>query len=659
MIRFLQTKGRLQQILLVGFLSIICIMMVVTLIPGGSTLTDFFGLGLGQNVVAKIGGHEITSQDLVTQTRNYARQQYGARAEMAVPFIMPQVANMLINRRILLNEADRLGLTATDADLRYLLQHGQYAQVFFPDGNFVGQTQYQNILSNQGVTVQQFEDDVRSQITIDKLRQAIEGGVVVSHSELQQQFKTENTRVKFDYAVLSLDDVQKQVSVSDAELRAYYEKQKPQLANSIPEERKIKYILVDYAKAGAGISQAELESYYKDHMSEYRVPESVTVRHILISAPAPGPDGKVDQATVDAAKAKAEDVLKQLKAGAKFEDLAKKYSEDPGSKDKGGLIGPIQKGQTVAEFEKAAFGAQKGQTVGPIKSSFGFHIIHVDDKTDAHVKSLEEVKPQIEPLLGKQKGQAAAESMAKSLQSSAATMGMDKAASSKGLQVMESGYFARNADLPGIGTSTGLMDAVFGAAQKTPSTPVAVPVQNGWAVVQVTDVKPASTPTFEAAKARLSEELKREKASSELEAKVKELADKARAEHNLRAAAKAVGATVKTSEFVKPGDQVPIVGQLTGPAEVVFSMKPGEISNPVQAGSNGVVFALLDKQEPPASEFDQAKDEIRQGILQKKRGEAIALYISALKDKMQKDGKIRINDKEIQRLSTAASNPRS
>jgi peptidyl-prolyl cis-trans isomerase D len=659
MIRFLQTKGRLQQILLVGFLSIICIMMVVTLIPGGSTLTDFFGLGLGQNVVAKIGGHEITSQDLITQTRNYARQQYGARAEMAVPFIMPQVANMLINRRILLNEADRLGLTATDADLRYLLQHGQYAQVFFPDGNFVGQTQYQNILSNQGVTVQQFEDDVRSQITIDKLRQAIEGGVVVSQSELQQQFKTENTRVKFDYAVLSMDDVEKQVTVSDSELRAYYEKQKPQLANSIPEERKIKYILVDYAKAGSGVSQAELESYYKDHMNEFRVPESVTVRHILISAPAPGPDGKVDQATVDAAKAKAEDVLKQLKAGAKFEDLAKKYSEDPGSKDKGGLIGPIQKGQTVAEFEKAAFGAQKGQTVGPIKSSFGFHIIHVDDKTDAHVKSLDEVKSQIEPIVGKQKGQAAAESMAKSLQSSAATMGMDKAAASKGLQVMESGYFARNADLPGIGTSTSLMDAVFGAAQKTPSTPVAVPVQNGWAVVQVTDVKPASTPTFEAAKARLSEELKREKASSQLEAKVKELADKARAEHNLRAAAKAVGATVKTSEFVKPGDQVPIVGQLTGPAEVVFSMKPGEISNPVPAGSNGVVFALLDKQEPPASEFDQAKDEIRQSILQKKRGEAIALYISALKDKMQKDGKIRINDKEIQRLSTAASNARS
>jgi peptidyl-prolyl cis-trans isomerase D len=656
MIRFLQTKGRLQQILLVGFLSIICIMMVVTLIPGGSTLSDFLGLGLNQNVIAKVGGQEITSQELNNQARSLARQQYGARAEMALPFMMPQVANMLISQRIVLNEANRLGLAATDADLRYMLQHGQFAQLFFPDGNFVGQTEYQNLVTSQfNLTVPLFEDAVRKQITMDKLRQAIEGGVVVSQSELEQQFKTENTKVKFEYAVLSLEDVEKQVNPSESELRAYYEKQKPQLANSIPEERKIKYISIDFAKAGSGVSQAELESYYKQHVNEYRVPESVTVRHILIKTPAPGPDGKVDQKSVDTAKAKAEDVLKQLKAGAKFDDLAKKYSDDPGSKDKGGVIGPIQKGQTVPEFEQAAFGAQKGQTVGPIRSSFGFHIIHVEDKTEAHTKSLDEVKSQIEPILAKQKGQAAAESMAKSLQSSAATMGMEKAASSKGLQLAETGYFARNANLPGLGTSSGLMDAVFGAAQKTPSTPLAVAVQNGWAVVQVTDVKPASTPTFEAAKAQLTQQLKREKAASELETKIKGLADQARAQHNLRAAAKAFGATVKTSDLVKPGDQVPEVGQLTGPSEVVFSMKPGDISGPVPVGNNGVVFSVLDKQEPSASEFDQQKDQIRQTILERKRGEAIQLYISSLRDRMQKEGKIRINDKEIQRMSAATN----
>ncbi len=656
MIRFLQTKGRVQQILLIGFLSIICIMMVVTLIPGGSALTDFLGFGgaLNDQVVAKVGGQEISVQEVQERARNMARQQFPqAPPDRVMPFIIPRVADMLVSQRIVLNEAHRLGLTATDADLRYMLEHGPFAQAIFPNGKFIGEDQYKALVSSQfNLAVPQFEDELRQQITINKLRQAIEGGVVATQAELQKQFEKENVRVKFEYAVLSLDDIEKQVKPTDAELRAYYEKQKPQLANTIPEKRKIRYILADYAKAGGNVSQADLQSYYNQHVEEYRVPETVTVHHILIKTPSAGPDGKVDQKAVDAARAKAEDILKQLKAGANFEALAKKYSDDPGSKDKGGLIGPIRRGQTVPEFEQASFNGNKGDLVGPVKTSFGFHIIRIDDKTAAHVKSLDEMKSQIEPILSRQKGQAAAEALAKSLASTAATEGLDKAASSKGLQVMESDYFARNASLPGIGTSSTLMDTVFDA-QKTPSTPTAVPVQNGWAVVQVSDVKPASTPTFDEAKAQLTQQLKREKAVSELENKTKELSDKAHSEHNLRAAAKAVGATVKTSDLVKPDDQVPDVGQLSGAAAVVFTMKPGEISTPVQAGSNGVVFALLDKQEPSAAEFEQKEDQVRQEVLQSKRAEAIEVYVSSLRDKLQKDGKIRINQQQLKKMSTA------
>ncbi|MGE5113196.1 MAG: peptidyl-prolyl cis-trans isomerase [Acidobacteriaceae bacterium] len=657
MIRFLQTKGRVQQILLVGFLSIICIMMVVTLIPGGSSLTDFLGLGMNENVVAKVDGQEISVQDVQERARNMARQRYPqVPADKVLPFIIPQVADGMVSQTLFLNEARRLGLRATDTDLRYLLEHGQFAPVLFPNGKFVGQAEYTAFVSSQfNLSIPQFEDEVRKQITMDKLREAIEGGVVVTEAELQKQFQEENTRVKFDYAVLSLDDVEKQVKPTDAELHAYYEQHKAQLTNTIPEERKIRYILVDYAKAGGAVTQADLESYYRQHQDEYRVPETVTVHHILIKTPSPGPDNKVDQRSIDAARAKAEDVLKQLKSGANFEALAKKYSDDPGSKDKGGMIGPIRRGQTVPEFEQAAFNGKKGDLVGPVKTSFGFHIIRVDDKTEAHVKPLDEVKAQIEPILARQKGQAASESLAKSLQSAAGTEGLDKAAASKGLQVMETGFFMRNANLPGIGTAQSFMDAVFGSGDKTPSAPQALPVQNGWAVVQVTGIKPAATPTFEEAKAQITQQFKQEKAQAELQSKAKELADKAHAEHNLRSAAKAVGATVKTSELVKPGDQVPDVGQLAGSADVVFSMKPGDISGPVQAGNNGVVFALVEKQQPPASEFQQKEDQIRQEILQQKRAEAVEIYISSLRDKMQKDGKIRINEKELQRLSRTST----
>lgn len=654
MIRFLQTKGRVQQFLLIGFLSIIIIMMVVTLVPGG--FGDMFGFGLGQDVIAKVSGQEISVREVTKQANNMARQQFPKGfPQQVLPFFVSRAADMLVTQAVILHEANRMGLAATDADLRYELQHGPLAQLLYPDGKFIGQQPYQNLVQGQfDMSVPQFEDAVRKDITIRKLRAAIEGGVVVTESELQQQFKEENTKVKFDYAVLSLDDVAKTITPTDAELRAYYEKQKPQLTDTIPEQRKARYILVDTKKVGPAVTEKDLENYYKDHQDEYRVPESVTVRHILIKTPPPGPDGKVDQKALDAAKAKAEDIMKQLKAGANFAELAKKYSDDPGSKDKGGLLGPIQKGQTVPEFEQAAFAAQKGQTVGPVKSSFGYHIIHIDDKTQAHLKSLDEVKSQIEPIIAAQKGQAAAEQLAKTLQSAAATQGLDKAAASKGLQVIDTGFFARGANLPGIGNAPAFMDAVF--SQKPNSTPQSVAIPNGWAIVQVSDVKPAATPTFEEAKAQLTEQFKREKAQTVLGQKITELAEKARSEHNLRAAAKAVGATVKTSDFVKPGDQVPDVGQLAGPTAVVFSMKPGEISAPVNAGNNnGVVFALLDKQEPPASEFQQQKDQIRQAVLARKRAEVVEVYVGSLRDQLQKEGKIKVNEAELKRISTSSA----
>jgi peptidyl-prolyl cis-trans isomerase D len=652
MIRFLQTKGRLQQILLVGFLSIIIIMMVVTLVPTGGGLSDFFGVGMNQNVLAKVDGEEITVQDVNKQAQAMARQQFRGQAPPSIlPFFIQRANDMLVTQKVILAEARRMGLSATDADLRYMLEHGPFASYLFPNGNFVGQSQYQNFVQGQfNLTVPQFEAELRKQITIDKLRTALEGGVAVSNAELEEQFKQENTKVKFDYAVLSLDDVAKTVNPTDAELRAYYERMKPQLTNSIPEQRKAKYILVDFANAGVRVSQADLENYYKQHQDEFRVPESVTVRHILVKTPPPDANGKVSQQALDAAKAKAEDILKQLKAGAGFDALAKKYSDDPGSRDKGGLLGPIRRGQTVPEFEQAAFAAKKGETVGPIKSSFGYHIIHIDDKTEAHVKTLDEVKSQIEPILLQQKGQAATEQLAKSLQSAAATQGMEKAAASKGLQVMDTPFFARGANLPGIGNSPAFDDAVF--TQKPNSTPQAVAIQNGWAVVQATDVKPPATPTFDEAKSQLSAQFKQEKAQSELVRKAQELADKAKSEHNLRAAAKAEGAAVKTSDLVKPGDQVPDIGQLSGQAEVVFSMKPGEIAGPIQGGNNNaVVFSLLDKQEPPASEFAQQKDQIRQAVLDRKRQELIEVYITNLRDKMQKEGKIKINNKELEALT--------
>jgi peptidyl-prolyl cis-trans isomerase D len=653
MIRFLQTPGPLKKILLGGLLLIICVMMVVTLVPGG-ILNDVVG-GTASGVIAKIGSQEVTVPQVQKQAQQMAKQQFPRGfPDQFLPFFMQRAADGLIMQNVVLYEADKMGLAASKDELVYELQHGPLSREIYPGGQFIGQDRYESLVSsNFQIGVAEFEDTLRKQLTIRKVRAAIEGGVTATNAELMDEYKRQNVKVKFDYAVLTLDDVSKSINPSESELKAFYEQNKATYANSIPEQRKARYIEVRLANPPRPTPQ-EIQDYYKSHQDEFRVPESVNIRHILIKLPTPGADGKADPKAVDAARSKAEDILKQAKSGANFAELAKRYSEDPGSKEKGGLYEGVIRGQMVPEFEKAAFSTPKGQITGPVQTSYGFHVIKVEDKTEAHLKPLSEVQNQIEPILAQQKAQAELERLARSVEADARTQSMEKAAASKGLQLVNTEFFAQGSALPGVGNSPDFMNAVF--SQKPNSPPASVRTSNGYAVVQATEVKPAATPTFEQVRDKVAQQFKQQRGQALLAQKTQELSDRARAEHNLKAAAKAVGATVKSSELVGPGQQVPQIGQLTGGAAQIFDMKPGEISTPVPANGSGVVMQLVNKQEPAAAEFDAKKDEIRESVLSRKRGEIVELWASNLRQKMEKDGKLKINQKELTRLSGPAQN---
>ena len=324
--------------------------------------------------------------------------------------------------------------------------------------------------------------------------------------------------------------MKKQIKVTDVELKAFYDQNKQQYVNSIPEKRKARYILIDTAKLANSIpvTQADLQVYYNQHQDEFRIPETVTVRHILIKTPTPGPDGKVDPKGVEAAKAKIEDIQKQLKAGASFDELAKKYSEDPGSASNGGLLPPITKGRTVPEFEQAAFTTPKGQTTDIIRTSYGFHIIRVEDKQTARVKPLDEVKAQIEPLIKQQKSAAAAQSLANSVQGLARSAGMDKAASEKGLSVTTTEMLAQTEPLPGVGAAQELANGLFSAKKNDP--PALAQTPQGFAVYQVTEIQAPQTPTFEQIRVQVEEQFKAQRAQALLAQRTQELSDRAHAD---------------------------------------------------------------------------------------------------------------------------------
>jgi peptidyl-prolyl cis-trans isomerase D len=438
-------------------------------------------------------------------------------------------------------------------------------------------------------------------------------------------------------------------------LKAYYQSHLASYANSIPEKRKVKYAIIDTNKVESGVTvtQDDLQSYYQQHRDSYRVPEQVKVSHILIKTPLPGADGKVDEKGVAEAQHRAEDLLKQLKGGAKLEDLAKKYSEDPGSAKEGGSLGWIGRGQTVAEFEKTAFSLPKGQISDLVKSSYGFHIIRVDDKQDAHMKSLEEVKADIEPALKHQKAQQIAQRQAESLLRDARTQGLDAAAAKQNVPVITSDFFARRDMLPGLGPSPQFMEAVFAAQEKAP--PDIASTSQGTAVYELQAIKPPATPTFEEIRSRLEDEFKNEQSKTLLTQKAQELSDRAKAAHDLKKAAKELGATMKTSDPVLPDGQVPDVGSMSGQAAVAFTMKPGEISGPISSGTDAAVLQILENQQPTDADFAAKRDQIRDSLLQGKQQERFGLFVSNLVDEMTKSGKIKRNQEELKALTRAGS----
>ncbi len=656
MIRFLQTPGPIKKVVLGGLLTIICAAMAITLIPGGLG-SDVVGLGgPGQGVVASVAGEPVTTVEVQREARQMLRQQFprgGEQATMLLPYFAERAAQNLISRQAIIAEAQRVGLRVTDDEVRDELQHGRYSATFFPGGNFVGQQKYEAILQGADLSVPLFEQTIKKDILLDKLHNLITGSALVSDAEVQQEFVKQNVKVKFEYAVLRKDDLLKQIQPNEAELKAFYERNKATYNNSIPEKRKLRYVVLDMAKiqAETAVSREDLQVYYDQHKDDYRVPEQVSVSHILIKTPLPGADGKVDGKGVEEARKKADDVLKQVKAGGNFAELAKKYSEDPGSGKNGGSLGFIGRGRTVPEFEKAAFSLAKSSTSDLVQSSYGFHIIRVDDKQAAHVKTLDEVKDQIEESIKQQKAAQAVTNQVNALLGQARSAGLEKAAAAKGLQVVSTDFVSRTDTLPGIGNSPQFMGAVFGQAEKAPPDQVQLP--QGYAVFEVEAIKPPATPSFDEIRGRVESEFKNERVAALLSQKTQELSDRAKAEHDLKKATKEASATVKTSDLVQPDGQVPDIGSMAGSAAVAFSMKPGEISGPISNGTTGVVLSILERQEPSQQDFEAKKDQIRDTLLLNKQQEMFGLFVTNLRAQLEKAGKIKINQDEMKNLTRA------
>src|SRR5271155_1169901 len=650
MIRILQQDNRITKIIFAVIIGFAVITMVITLVPGifdNATTSDssvyatvkqpgYFGRVFGESTPIKtVEVNQLASRQL--------QQQHFPDA--LLPYFLPRAGQILVQRAILKHEADRMNLQVSDEDLRRELQTGPFAQYLFPNGQYIGDDAYINFVStafgNQ-LSRAEFESQVKSDMELNRLQALITGGVTVSDNAVREAYKTDGTKVKFDYVVISSDDVRKGINPSDANLQAFFKANATRYASAMPETRKIQYFSFDASNLPGGkpqVPDAEVQAYYSAHQDQYQVKEQVKTRHILIAVPA-GSDAKVDAA----AKAKAEDLLKQIKGGATFADLASKNSDDPGSKVQGGELPMYPTAGLDPAYAKAAMALNPGQTSNVVRSQFGYHIIQTEQKEPAHTKTLAEVKSEIVPVLEQQKAGAAEQAFASALVTDAKKNGLDKAAAAKGLHVVTTDYVAKDGVIAGLADGSALLMQAFAVVKG--ADPASVSTGDGFAVFQVADVKPAHAPAFAEYKTHILEDYRQQQVPQLLNTQLTKLEDRAKVLNDLKKAAAEMNIPVKTSDLVGKDGQVPDLGSMSGPGAVAFTLAKGAISGPIITGRSGVVLSVVDKQEPTAEDIARNFNVTREGLLNQQRDEIFRVYIGELTQKYEKGGAVRYSKKQ-------------
>jgi len=638
----LDNKQVLVKIFIGIFVGLIGISMLLYLVPQGpGTDTD------GSDVVAKVGDQSVSLADVRQQLSEIQRRNQVPKALEGL--YARQILNQLVFAKEIEYEAGRLGMKVTNEEIADRVK--QFLPTAFSGDSPVGMDQYTaQVQQRFQMTVPMFENLVRQGLLEEKFRRLVTDGVSVGPNELQEQFRYQNEKIKIDYVLIKPEDLESKITLDEAAIKAYYEKNKSRY--TIPEKRVVEYGLLDQEKIRQGIqvSDDELKIRYQQDIQQYQVPNRVHAEHILFMTV-----GKPD-AEVDEIKKKADEALKQVKKGAKFDELAKKYSEDPGSKDKGGDLGWLVQGQTVPEFEKAAFSLQPGQVSDLVKTQYGFHIIKVLEKETAHTRPLEEVKLPILTQLRLSKAQEeenkVSDQISGEIRKSSKTPLADLAKQFH-LELAQTRPVAATDPLLEFGTNAkGVIDAIFQLRAGEVSQPLRT--DRGSVVLSLKQAVAAHPGTLEEVRDKVIGALKQEKSVELARSKAEDLSKRAKAGEKFDSAAKALGLEPKMSDDFSRAGSVPNVGsgKQLGAA---FSMKAGDVSSALPLGANWVVYRVETKTAANMADFEKQKKELTDQVLNEKRSLAYEAFRSGLEERLKQEGKLRLMPEKMRTFGDLTS----
>jgi len=560
-----------------------------------------------------------------------------------VPHYVPQIIQTMVAERALIYEARRMGFEISDNDLA----SGIRAMIpnLFPDGKFVGKEAYAGYLAQQNLSIEEFELNMQRQLLLTRLRQVVLEGIVVTPQEIEQEYKNRFSKIKIQYVKIPSDKYKAEAKVTPEELHAYFDAHKTNYMT--PEKRNLGIIVIDQAKLEQAVNptDAELLKIYNQNKEPYRTQDRVKARHILLTTTGKSKDEEV------AIKAKAENLLKQLKGGADFAKLATENSQDPGSASKGGELGWLTHGQTVPEFDKAAFSLKPGEISDLIKTQYGYHIIQVQEKESARLKPFEEVKAEIAANYKKQKVGQELQGLTDKAEAALKKdpLHPDKVAADLGLEYAKADNVGPGDPLPLIGVSKDFDESMNGLKAGEVGQAVALP-GNRVAMASVIGVSPAHPSSFEEVQGKVRDAVVEDKVNKIVEQKTQEVVEKAKSTGDLEKAAKAVGLEAKTQDGVTRSGAIEGLGPASYIADA-FGKPAGTILPPVSFPQNKAVVKVIAEQDADPAGLAAQKDTIREQLKSQKAREREKLFEAGLIDALTKDGKIKIHKDVVDRLT--------
>ena len=588
--------------------------------------------GAVTDVLAQVGDQEITVGEFQTL---YRRQLQSYQVQSGGEITSEILRSMGIDRQLLqqvideyaaLQEATRLGVTVSDAEVRETIVS---LPAFQQNGQFIGEAAYLQMLRMQQppMTPAEFEENVRRSLMLQRLQAAVTDWITVSDVDVEQEHVRRNERVRLGALAFRADDFRGDLEATDDDVAALFE----QNANDylVPEKRRLRFVLIDVPalKASFTPSDAEIQSYYDNNLDRYTEEVSLRVSHVLLRTQ--------DRELADV-QAQAESIVAEARNGADFAELARRHSEDEGTREAGGDLGPIARGQMVPEFEGAAFALEQDEVSDPVTSMFGVHVIKATEKTGGTTQTLEEVRAGIVDLLQQESADARAGALAEAMAAEITGAGdLAAAAARRGLEAQESGFAALGEPILGLGFSSEVTAQAFQLEEGEVAGPIRTPT--GPAFVTVTGIQAPYVPPLEEVEPRVRDDVIRRKAFVMAQERADAVAALLQDADDFSAAAEAEDLVVQESGLIARGAVLPGVGVNAQVEEVAFSMDPGETSDPILTGNSAMIVHVLERQNADPADLRANRERLRSEMILERQNQFFAAYMQNAKTRIPID----------------------